>query len=266
VIDTGIRFSHQEFRDYNSNFPRVTCGFDAFNVQHQYQDFQNGCLDVNGHGTFVASVLGGNLYGVAKEVDIVSVKVFDKDGLGSVGSVIAGLEFAEKEQIANRDHPMVGLMAFGTSARTPALETAVKSAKETGLILFASAGNEAQYVMQKFPAAWTDIITVGATTYNDFISEYSNFGSTVDIFAPGSQITGAWNQDNLDSVILSGTSGAAAMTAGAACLVLEAYAKMDPDEMKQSLQNMAVVDALEGIPDNTDTQNLLLNVGALLLA
>lgn len=206
-------------------------------------------------------------------MELVSVKVFTADGRGSVGSVLAGLEFVLKAKLFYPEKPMVANLSFGTpavksssSSQPSALAQALSALVQAGVTVTASAGNDAGgSACDTSPAGSDDVITVGATNVNDQVAPYSNLGPCVDLFAPGDRITSAWRNSNFDRAVISGTSAAAAFAAGVVALLMERYPKSSPTQVKAYLQEFGEPDAIDGIPSGSDTVNLLLNMGALAL-
>ncbi|MCY1076860.1 S8 family peptidase [Archangium lansingense] len=203
IIDTGIRISHAEFGG------RAQIAFDTFT------DGQKG-NDCNGHGTHVAATVGGQVYGVAKNVQLHAVRVLNCSGSGSTAGVIAGVDWVAN----NRLLPAVANMSLG-GGKSDALDEAVARAVAAGITFVVAAGNESQNACSRSPARSPTAITVGATTDGDKRASFSNWGSCVDVFAPGDKITSAWISDDAATRPLSGTSMASPHVAGLAALLLE---------------------------------------------
>jgi hypothetical protein len=178
----------------------------------------NGTEDCNGHGTHVAGTVGGSNYGVAPGVAIVPVRVLDCSGSGSTSAVIAGIDWVIANHVAGT--PAVANMSLG-GGRSSALDIAVQSAVADGVVFVVAAGNSTANACQSSPAGEPLAITVGATTSADARSSFSNYGSCVDVFAPGSSITSAWYTSTTASNTISGTSMASPHVAGVAALGLE---------------------------------------------
>ena len=176
IIDTGIRTTHTQFGGRASNV------FDAFGGNGQ---------DCNGHGTHVAGTVGGSTYGVAKSALLRGVRVLDCNGSGSNSGVIAGVDWVRNNHIA----PAVANMSLGGGVST-ALDTAVNSLSNSGVTIAVAAGNSNANACNSSPARAVNAITVGSTTSTDARSSFSNFGTCVDLFAPGSSITSAWSTSN----------------------------------------------------------------------
>jgi subtilisin family serine protease len=238
IIDTGIRRTHTQFGG------RAFVGFDAIN------DGQN-TNDCNGHGTHVAGTVGGSTYGVAKAVRLFAVRVLSCSGSGSNSGVIAGVNWVT----ANRVTPAVANMSLGGGAST-ALDTAVRNSIAAGVTYAIAAGNANQNAANSSPARVTQAITVGATTSSDARSSFSNFGSVVDIFAPGSAILSAWRTSDTATATLSGTSMATPHVAGVAARYLQGNPTASAATVRNALVADATLNHLSGVP--TGTANRLL--------
>jgi len=175
IIDTGVRISHTDFGG------RAVSGFDAIDG--------GSADDCNGHGTHVAGTVGGGTYGVAKEVRVVGVRVLNCQGSGSNSQVIAGIDWVTGNHAAGA--PAVANMSLGGSASS-ALDTAVRNSIADGITYAVAAGNSNANACNQSPARVAEAITVGSTTTADARSSFSNYGTCLNIFAPGSSITSAW--------------------------------------------------------------------------
>jgi len=238
IIDTGIRASHTNFGG------RVQSGFSAINDG-------NGSNDCNGHGTHVAGTVGSATYGVAKSVLLVPVRVLGCDGSGSNAGVINGMDWVA----ANRVLPAVANMSLGGGAST-ATDNAVANMRNAGVTVVVAAGNENQNACNVSPARAAAAYAVGSTTNTDVRSSFSNFGTCVDIFAPGSSITSTWHTSNTATNTISGTSMASPHVAGAAALYLSANSGATPAAVEGWLTNNASTGKLTGI--NTGSPNRML--------
>ncbi|HYO58438.1 S8 family peptidase, partial [Archangium sp.] len=174
IIDTGIRLSHLDFGG------RAHTGFDAITPGGTGDD-------CNGHGTHVAGTVGGATWGVAKEVNLYAVRVLSCAGSGTYAGVIAGVDWVT----ANHITPAVANMSLGGGA-SQAVDDAVTASIASGVVYAVAAGNDNGNACLKSPARTPNALTVGSTTNTDARSSFSNFGTCVDIFAPGSNITSAW--------------------------------------------------------------------------
>jgi len=238
IIDTGIRVTHTQFGG------RASVGFDAVG------DGQNG-NDCNGHGTHVSGTVGGSTFGVAKAVRLFAVRVLSCSGSGSNAGVIAGVDWVT----AHRVRPAVANMSLGGGA-SAALDTAVRNSIASGVTYAIAAGNSNVNAANSSPARVGEAITVGATTMTDARSSFSNFGSVVDIFAPGSAILSAWRTSDTATNTISGTSMATPHVAGVAARFLQSNPTASPAAVRNELVAQATLNHLSGIP--TGTANRLL--------
>jgi subtilisin family serine protease len=229
VIDSGIRASHGQFGG------RVLSGMTAINDGR-------GSNDCNGHGTHVAGTIGGSTWGVAKSVRLVPVRVFGCTGGSSNSVIISGIDWVR----ANHVKPAVANMSLGGGASS-ATDTATNNLINAGVTVVVAAGNSNANACNYSPARVANAITVGSTASNDARSSFSNFGSCVNIFAPGTSITSAWHTSNTASNTISGTSMASPHVAGAAALYLAAYPSSSPATVRNALYNKATTNRLSSI-------------------
>jgi subtilisin family serine protease len=205
VIDTGIRADHQQFQG------RVIPGYSAFKKSKTATTLAD-TNDKNGHGTHVAGTIGGKDFGVAKSVTLVPVQVLGSNGSGTWSGIISGLNWVAK----NKQARSVANMSLGGSANS-SVDTAVQNLISAGVTVVVAAGNETQDACTKSPARVSSAITVGATYISgstEGVASYSNFGSCVDIHAPGSSIISAGISSTSSSTTMSGTSMASPHVAG----------------------------------------------------
>ena len=228
IIDTGIRASHQEFTG------RIGNGFTAVNDG-------NGTNDCNGHGTHVAGTTGGTTYGLAKQVTLHPVRVLSRSGSGSTTGVIAGVDWVTQ----NHTKPAVANMSLGGGISS-ALDQAVANSISAGVSYAIAAGNSNADACTASPARVPSANTVGATTSTDARSSFSNFGTCVDIFAPGSSITSSWNTSDTATNTISGTSMATPHVAGALALYLQTNPTASPATASQALVNNSTPNKVTG--------------------
>jgi subtilisin family serine protease len=235
IVDTGIDYKHPEFGG------RAAFGFDAFGGKGG---------DKDGHGTHVAGTVGGKEYGVAKGVLLVSVKVLDDHGNGTWSGILAGLDWISRDP---RPRKVINMSIGGPKNAT--VNAAVQKLVERGTIVVVAAGNESMPADQTSPASSPFAITVGASTRNDWVADFSNYGPAVDIHAPGLYIVSATPGGNVDT--FSGTSMAAPHVAGVIALLLEEGKHgTNPDDVRYWLYSKAHKNRLKRVPPHT-TQLLL---------
>lgn len=216
VIDTGIRTTHAEF------------GRRASADVNFFPDGRTS--DCHGHGTHVAGIVGGQTYGVAKGVRLHAVRVIGCDGFGLLSTIVAGVDWVT----ANHAARAVANMSLG-GLYNPTINAAVNRSIGAGVTYAVAAGNF------NFPACWSSpssvpaAITVAASTQDDIRAAFSNWGSCIDLFAPGVGIASAWNGSDDDTFTASGTSMASPHAAGAAALYLATHGAASPTEVRDAL-------------------------------
>ncbi|MET7494201.1 S8 family peptidase [Streptomyces sp900116325] len=238
VIDTGVRVTHKEFEG------RASSGFDAV-------DNDDSADDGNGHGTHVAGTIAGATFGVAKKAKIVAVRVLDDSGSGTTEQVVAGIDWVT----AHHEGPSVANMSLGGSA-DPALDAAVQKAIASGVTFAVAAGNESADAGEGSPARVPEAITVASSTVDDEQSSFSNYGSVVDIYAPGSDITSSWNDSDDATTTISGTSMATPHVVGAAAVYLAGHQDATPAEVATALTGGATLDAISNATEGTPNKLL----------
>ncbi|MGW8761120.1 S8 family peptidase [Streptomyces sp. NPDC055815] len=223
VIDTGVRISHSEIAG------RAVNGYDAV-------DGDSVAQDGNGHGTHVATTIAGSTYGVAKSAKIVAVRVLDNNGSGTTAGVIAGIDWVTANHAAGA--PAVANLSLGGGAST-ALDNAVKNSIADGVTYAVAAGNSGVNASSSSPARVAAALTVGATNSTDAKASWSNYGSVLDLFAPGVSITAGWNTGDTATNTISGTSMATPHVAGAAAVYLAGHTSATPAQVATALVNGA---------------------------
>ena len=231
VVDTGIDATNLDFSG------RVAPGFTAITDGL-------GSSDCNGHGTHVAGIIGGNQYGVAKKTTLVPVRVLECSGSGSYSSVISGLDWIAANYRPG-DAAVVNMSLSGGASST--LDGAVRTLISKGITVVVAAGNSNADACNYSPSRVLEAITVGATQSDDNRASYSNYGSCLDIFAPGTAITSTWIGTNGINTI-SGTSMASPNVAGVIARFLSNNPTLTPAQVSSSLKN-------------SSTKNVVLNPG-----
>jgi subtilisin family serine protease len=238
VIDTGIRASHTEFSG------RATADFDSV------YDGQNG-NDCHGHGTHVAGTIGGEHYGVAKDVRLHGIRVLGCNGIGSVASTVEGIDWVT----ANHISPAVANMSMG-SAASVLMDFAVQASIDAGVTYVVAAGNANTSACQYSPARLPAAITVGATDQNDARASFSNYGSCVDLSAPGVGIMSAWSWNDTATLNSNGTSMATPHVTGTVALYLEQNQNASPSQATAALIGDATSGQMTG--DTGGSPNMIL--------
>ena len=236
VIDTGIQINHSQFGG------RAAVGYDAIG------DGQNG-NDCQGHGTHVAGTIGSATYGVAKGVKLRAVRVLNCSGSGTNSGVIAGINWVT----TNHVKPAVANMSLGGSASS-AVNTAVTNLSNAGVFVAVAAGNSNANASGFSPASAPAVTTVGASTKTDARASYSNYGSLIDIFAPGSDITSTWINSGTNTI--SGTSMASPHVAGVAALYKDNFGDAASAVVDAWIKDNATPNVITGNPAGTPNRLL----------
>jgi len=253
IIDTGVYTAHNDFQ-----------GRAAFGYKSDPSWSNN---DGNGHGTHVGSTVGGNAYGVAKSVTLIAVKVLSDAGSGTTNGVIAGVEWATGDHLAKRNNA-VGNMSLGGGLST-ALNNACNAASRAGLHMVVAAGNSNNNACNGSPSGAADVICTGATdigisndgTQIDVRSYFSSWGTCVKVFAPGSDILGAWIGSPSATRVISGTSMASPHVCGVAALIVSANPAISFTALRSQIQQTATPDVIDldcGSSACNQSPNLLL--------
>jgi subtilisin family serine protease len=240
VIDTGMRISHEEFEG------RASYGIDL--VQEDGEEGE----DCYNHGTPVAGIIGGKTYGVAKDINIVSIKVFTCQGGAPASRILEALDWVNE----NAEKPAIVNASFGYSA-TEAMDLAVENTINSEIHFAVSAGNSNEDACNYSPARVPGAVTAGASDFENNIADYtpyggSNFGSCVDIFAPGKDNTTASSFNDTNWRYFSGTSAAAPYVTGVIALYLENNPDATPLEVQTAIKENATADAIAGVPSGTN--------------
>lgn len=223
VVDSGIRSTHVDLGG------RVAAGYTAINDGR-------GTADCNGHGTHVAGTIAGSKYGTAKAATIVPVRVLGCDGSGTWSGVIAGIDWITAHHPEGT--PAVANLSLGGDASS-SIDTAVRNSIADGVTYVAAAGNSSVDACTASPGRVPEVLTVAATTSSDVRASYSNFGSCVDLFAPGSGVTSTYHSSDTATAMMSGTSMASPHVAGIAALYLAAAPGSTPATVHAATVNGA---------------------------
>jgi subtilisin family serine protease len=242
VIDTGINLTHSTFGG------RAVSGYD-------FVDNDADATDCAGHGTHVAGTIGGSQYGLAKGVSLTAVRVLNCSGSGTTAGVISGIDWVT----ANAVKPAVANMSLGGGA-SATLDAAVQRSITAGITFGVAAGNDnGANACNTSPARTPQAITVGATTNTDARASYSNIGTCLDIFAPGTGITSSWIGSTTATSTISGTSMATPHVVGAAALYLADHPAATPQQVRDALVANGTTGKVTGA--GTGSPNVLLYTG-----
>ncbi|XP_022091674.1 uncharacterized protein LOC110979862 [Acanthaster planci] len=238
VIDTGIRTTHEEFEG------RAKIAYDVFGGNGQ---------DCHGHGTHCAGIVGGALCGVAKKASIFGIRAMHCNGKASSSDLIKAIDWL----VDHARSPAIASMSIGGAA-TEALDMAVKELMKAGVFVVTAAGNERADSCTRSPARVPEVLTVGAVSVTDTLATFSNYGTCVDVFAPGVSIVSAGISSDHAHMSMSGTSMACPHAAGAAAIQLS----KNPNLTMQDLQRALIDNATPGVvlSERRQTPNRLLYV------
>ncbi|KAK9420402.1 putative Peptidase S8/S53 domain-containing protein [Seiridium unicorne] len=249
IVDTGILTTHDEFQG------RATLEFNAVNSVN---------TDENGHGSHVAGTIGGATFGVAKNVNLIGVKVLDADGSGTNSGVIDGLNFvASDAQSKGLGGKAVMNMSLGGS-KSNAVNSAVEAIAAAGVVPVVAAGNENQDAANTSPASAPDAITVGAIDQTtDRKASFSNFGASVDIFGPGVDVQSVGITSDSATETLSGTSMASPHIAGLAAYLMSLESITNVTAVSDRIKALAGETGASVTGNTQGTTNLIANNGNL---
>ncbi|KAF4572937.1 subtilisin-like serine protease [Pleurotus pulmonarius] len=234
VVDTGVFTSHSQF----GGRARWGATFGP------YAD-----ADGNGHGTHCAGTIGGSQFGVAKSANIIAVKVLSDAGSGTVADIVSGLNFV-LSSARSSGRPSIVSMSLGGGAST-ALDNAVASLTSGGVHVVVAAGNSNTDAGTTSPARAPSAITVGASTIADARASFSNFGSVVDVFAPGQDVISSWIGSTTATNRISGTSMATPHVAGLAAYLIGLNGNSSPAALSTTIKSLSLKGVLTGIPSST---------------
>ncbi|KAJ8457203.1 hypothetical protein ONZ45_g863 [Pleurotus djamor] len=234
IVDTGVFIDHQQFGG-RARWGATFVG--------------NVNADGNGHGTHCAGTVAGSQFGVAKRANIIAVKVLSDAGSGSVAGIVSGLDFVASQAAAS-GRPSIVSMSLGGGASS-ALDNAVSSLTSRGVHVVVAAGNDNANAANTSPARAPSAITVGASTIADARASFSNFGSVVDVFAPGQNVISSWIGSTTATNNISGTSMATPHVAGLVAYLIGLQGNVSPAAMSDKIKSLSLKGVLSGIPSGT---------------
>ncbi|KAK0452830.1 serine protease [Desarmillaria tabescens] len=242
VVDTGIYTAHSTFGG------RASWG-------KTFGGYAN--TDGNGHGTHVAGTVGGSQYGVAKAVNLIAVKVLSDSGSGYISDILSGFDWVI-DAVESSGKPSIVSLSLGGSVSTT-FDNGVVTLINAGIHVVVAAGNDGTNASGTSPAPVAAAITVGATTIADARASFSNYGSVIDIFAPGQYITSSWIGRTTATNNISGTSMATPHVSGLVAYLIGLNGNQSPAAMSTLIKSLGISGALTSIPSGTS--NLLVNNG-----
>ena len=246
VVDTGVLASHTDFGG------RVAAGWSAIADGR-------GSSDCNGHGTHVAGTVAGSTYGVAKGATVVPVRVLDCNGSGYNSDVVAGLDWVAANHAAGA--PAVVNLSLGGAASS-AVDTAIQAVIDDGVTAVVAAGNSATDACTRSPARVPAAVTVAASDSSDRQASFSNFGSCVDLYAPGVGVTSTYYTSSTATASMSGTSMASPHAAGAAAVLLSQNPALSPAQVAEALVSNATAGVITGATSGTANRLLFASTAA----
>ncbi|HET7461129.1 MAG TPA: S8 family peptidase [Longimicrobium sp.] len=234
IFDTGIQVTHPQF---------------GTRAQNVYDAFGGTGADCNGHGTHVAGIVGATTYGVAKAVLLRGVRVLDCNGSGSTSGIVAGIDWVR----ANAQKPAVANLSLGGSLSST-LNTAVTNLSNAGIFTSVASGNENQDACNVSPASAAAVMTVAGTNRDDTRLSTGNWGSCVDIYAPGGSITSTWI--NSGTATLTGGSMAAPHAAGVGAQYKATWGDAASSTVDAWIKNNATAGVVKNVPAGTPNRLL----------
>ncbi|PVZ97422.1 hypothetical protein BB558_006585 [Smittium angustum] len=248
IMDTGVSINHREFEG------RASYG------KNYVQEVDD---DTNGHGTAVASLVAGKTFGVAKKARIISYKVSDQSGSGAVANFISALSDITNDISTATDGRIASIVVCSSTVGSINLpfNAAVEALTDFGIAYVAPAGNNKKDGCRVSPVSSKFAIVVGSTNSLDGYSPVTNYGTCVDLYAPGVSVLAASNLGPNINAVVDGTSFAAPLVAGIAAVDLSNNPNLTPQQIKQNLLDYSIkniltstlpnsVNALAQVPDS----------------
>jgi len=237
IVDTGINTAHEDFAG-RAHWGATFGGYAS--------------ADGNGHGTHCAGVAAGTRYGVAKKANLYAVKVLNDTGTGSITDVISGISWVVS-QAKNSERPSIINLSLGGGISS-ALDNSATNAVSAGVHVVVAAGNDGANADNTSPARAAKVNTAGATTIDDELAYFSNFGSDVNIYAPGVDITSDWIGSKSATKSLSGTSMATPHVAGLIAYIISLNGDLSPSAATAKMLSLAQSNKLSGIPKGSHNE------------
>ncbi|KAI0828114.1 alkaline proteinase [Hypoxylon sp. FL0890] len=235
IIDTGILATHQQFGG------RASLGYNAVG---------GSTADAVGHGTHVAGTIGGSTYGVAKQTTIIAVKVFQGES-SSTSIILDGYSWAVNDITSKGRQSISALSLSLGGGYSSAFNNAVQSAYSAGVLSVVAAGNSATDASSTSPASAPNALTIGAIDNTWTMAYYSNYGSVVDLFAPGTDVLSAWIGSNTATNTISGTSMATPHVTGLSLYLMALEGLSTPAAVTNRIKALYTTGKLSGVPSGT---------------
>ncbi|KAJ4377187.1 hypothetical protein N0V83_000010 [Neocucurbitaria cava] len=245
VLDSGINVEHVEFGG------RASLGYNAVGSPEDH-------IDDTGHGTHVAGTIGSTTYGVAKRCNLISVKITNVTGL-YFSALIDGLDWALDDMITNNRLEKSVVNISGGGPTSTAVDNAVRQAYQSGMTIVAAAGNGNRSASYVSPAGALGVIAVASVDRSKKRAVLSNYGGTIDIFAPGEDTLSTWIGNSTATHVTNGTSMASPHVAGTVLYLQKLEGLTTPDQVLERLVELSVKDVVQ---DAQGSPNRLLYTGA----
>ncbi|ELT99674.1 hypothetical protein CAPTEDRAFT_83747, partial [Capitella teleta] len=244
VVDTGIYVQHNDFEG------RATHGFTAPGITE-------GDDDLNGHGTHVAGIIGGAEHGVAKKASLVAVKVLNSFGSGMTSDLVAGMEYIVQQHAANNNSKSVMNLSLGMSG-SAVVDEALEASIRAGVSAAVVSGNSNSDACMFSPGRVETALTAAAMDITDSMLESSNYGTCINILAPGSSIKSTFIGSPDATAVMSGSSLAGPHAAGWMARYMSAFdLSLTPAEVMEALEEISTKDVLNIPPGKEETPNRL---------
>lgn len=257
VIDTGVRTTHKDFEG------RAIPTLESVGEQIRECDpADTSCAtDVNGHGTHCAGTVAGRTYGVARNATVHAVRVFTASGDCKMSWVLRAIDWV----LANGSRPAVVSLSLGAKKDTAgkAFPVAIAKAAAEGVLTVAAAGNEKTDACTIVPASIPEVITVGSITNSDHMSDFSNYGPCIDLFAPGTDIASAGHLSDNSFVTMSGTSMACPHVTGAVAIILGQHSNLSTQRVSELLMQNSTANVIKNLSSALPTANKILHVDGI---
>lgn len=235
ILDSGLMYDHDEFEN--------RAKYSGYDPTDNFGGTRQLGLDCHGHGTHVASLAAGKIYGTAREATVYSVRVLNCDNEGPWSVILDGLDYMLRVTAERRRPAVVSMSLSGGYTRS--VNDAIQTLHSKGVMIVVAAGNQFIDACQRTPASSAYALTVGGSAPGDGLYGFTNFGRCVDMFAPGTNIHGADRRCTSCSKVISGTSMSTPMVSGVAAIHLQREPMLTPDALKDRLIDTAIINHVD---------------------